>query len=264
MNELAAQDILAFQECTSPADMEGLLETASPSKHRMFIHHNLNVSGVSTDNVVLAFDTDKYQLAEQAHPKNPLKEKFEGKKPALYCKLQEISTGRVFIVGSIHHPGRRHDLRHEIESHVKLLQAGDDAMPCYIAGDYNHTAEQFSAREAGVPLFYSSEGGTMSGSDYDNTNHAIDAIMSNQALTGHVRASLAITLAPPAPMPLEVSLDVFSQTKPAVVDGVLKPHITICQPIFKNKAKAIKGALIGIHEEGEAGLGERIILAKFN
>ncbi|MDF1646053.1 MAG: hypothetical protein P1U61_03590 [Legionellaceae bacterium] len=276
IEELAAQDILAFQECTNPNDMENLLKKShEQSRNITFIQHNLSRTGQSTDNVVLAFDTDKYQLVQQETPTNPLKSSFKGKKPALYCKLQDIRTGKIFIVGSIHHPGDKHDLRHEIEESVAQLQEEDTTIPFYIAGDYNHTAEQFACNteycaQEHTTLFYPTNNGTMAGSDYHNTNEAIDAIMSNQVLTDRIRVSPSIILSPPAPTPLHVHIALFEQPNQTheTVDAILKPHILETQVQFKqnvtavreNARKSILEAMQPAYDDDTA-LGERTTLS---
>lgn len=211
--ELMAQDIITFQECTKPSDIEGLFIDNDPQNQRMeFISHCVSAPSTSTDNVVLAYDKNKFVLVETTEHENPLKTSFEGKKPALYCKLKNIQTGEVFIAGSIHHPGGNTDLRHEIMDNIQKLQGDNSQIPFFIAGDYNHTHDQFLAltpeENSLVPeLFYPSNMGTMAGSDYGNTNQSIDAIMSNSDLSESVRVSSTIQPSPPAKTPMAVSFE---------------------------------------------------------
>ena len=208
--EFLSQDIIALQECTNPNDIEILFQSAE--KSMTMISHNASNSDTSTDNVVLAFDSEKYSIVEAVSPGNPILTNFEGKKPAIYCKLLNHETGQEFIVASIHHPGGGHDLRTEIIENIKLLQAGNSAMPFFIAGDYNHTNEQFveltpEGKDALPNLYYPSTHGTMSGSDYGNTNQCIDAIMSNTDLTGMVEISSAIQASQPAETPIKINFE---------------------------------------------------------
>ncbi|KTD65758.1 exonuclease/endonuclease/phosphatase family protein [Legionella spiritensis] len=273
--ELASQDILAFQECTKPDDLETLIKNAKNSPENMvFLTHNLSPSGKSTDNVVLAFNADKFQLVEQETPANPLKTSFEGKKPALYCKLMDKKTGKEFIVGSVHHPGGDHDLRQEVIDNVKKLQGKDSEIPFYIAGDYNHTAEQFAEMDVDSTaldplLFYPSQKGTMAGSDYGNVNKAIDAIMSDQALTNRIKVSPSIVLAPPSPVSIRVGFDIPGHhLATTTIDATLKPHIIESQAKFKETLQQIKSeeasrvidALPVKHDDDDPDLGNRISL----
>ena len=206
--ELLTQDIIAFQECTMPSDLENLfIDNAPQEKQMMFIKHCVSAPSTSTDNVVLAYDKNKFVLVETSEHDNPLKTNFEGKKPALFCKLKNIQTGEIFIAGSIHHPGGNTDLRQEIMANIRKLQGDNLQIPFFIAGDYNHTQKQFSTltpdENNPLPkLFYPNKMGTMAGSDYGNTNKSIDAIMSNIDLNECVAISSTIQPSPPAPTPM--------------------------------------------------------------
>ena len=125
---------------------------------------------------------------------------FEKSKPAVFCRLKNIITGEQFIVGSIHHPGGNHDLRNYIKDCAIKLQGRGNDMPHFIAGDYNHTPEQFKQLDinyTGTPIYFPHVKGTMSGSDYSNTNKAIDGIMSNKDLKDSVKVSSSISLVAP-------------------------------------------------------------------
>jgi endonuclease/exonuclease/phosphatase family metal-dependent hydrolase len=225
--ELMSQDIVALQECTSPSDIEDLFRDHQGENKRMaFISHTISRSLPSTDNIVIAYDQNKFKLVESTDYENPLKTSFKGEsikegksidvdlKPAIYCTLQDKKTGELFIVASIHHPGGTHDFRSQIVDNIKLLQANQPHMPFFIAGDYNHTAQQFSKlddenQSKVPPLFYPTDFGTMAGSDFGNTNKSIDAIMSNEHLEGRVVISSAMTRSPPAETPLNISFQLL-------------------------------------------------------
>ena len=160
------------------------------------------------------------------NPFNPLRTDFNGKKPALFCKLRDKATGDLFIIGSIHHPGGDEDLREEIVNHIQALQDGDSSILFFIAGDYNHTPEQFNALSAETEnttpeLYYPEEGGTLSGGDYGNNNQSIDAIMSNENLLGHVKVSASIKASPPAPFPFRVNFHLHSDSQKRMKDTLL-------------------------------------------
>lgn len=193
LNEFTDHDIITLQECTSPSDIQHLFE--DKQKDMFFISHNTKNSATSTDNVVIAFDKNKYELDSE-----PLKTSIGGHKPALYARLKSKETGDVFVVGSIHHPGGNADLRAEIQSHFKSLQK-NEATPYFIAGDYNHTnrqwlnTEDFSHTES--DMFYPKTG-SMAGSDFGNTNQGIDAIMAHQSAIINVEVSQNLQIASPA------------------------------------------------------------------
>lgn len=217
--ELVSQDLLALQECSSPSDIESLFkDNQEQNKDMVFISHNTSNSLTSTDNVVLAYDQHKFNLVETTIHENPLRTNFEGKKPAVFCKLQDKISGEMFIFGSIHHPGGAHDLRHEIVNNIKLLQGDEPNMPFFIAGDYNHTAEQFAklngtGNSALPQMFNPTNIGTMAGSDYGNTNKSIDAIMSNEDLDNCIAVSSAIKFSAPAKTPINISFELSAIKK---------------------------------------------------
>lgn len=208
MSEFLSQDIIALQECSNPADIENLFQQAK--KNMEVLSYNVTNSISSTDNCLLAFNKDKFSLIESTAPINPILTHFENKKPAIYCKLLDKAIKQEFIVASIHHPGGDHDLRHKIVENISQLQAGNTEMPFFIAGDYNHTQQQFlelSQQENNMlpKLYYPTQQGTMSGSDYGNTNQSIDAIMSNTYLADKVSVSATIKAAQPAVTPFKIN-----------------------------------------------------------
>lgn len=194
LKEFVSKDIIMLQECTKPSDIEALL--ANTGKNIHIIHHNVaktpEKKAASTDNVVIAFDSDKYLLVDE-----PLRVDFEGKKPALYAMLQDKQTEEIFIVGSIHHPGGNHDLRDEIEQHINQLQDSEQTRSYFIAGDYNHTQSQWPDRSSNSELFYP-DSGTMAGSDFNNLNQSIDAIMAKNDASMEVSVSDNLQAAPPS------------------------------------------------------------------
>lgn len=256
--ELQAQDILAFQECTNPEDLKQLI-SKNTDKDMHFICHNTSRTGVSTDNVVLAYDKNKFNLIGE-----PILSSFHGKKPEIYCKLEaRDGSGHQFIVGSIHHPGGDEDLRDQILASVNTLKAGHAEMPFYIMGDYNHTRSQFVAigKDFGEQSFgmnYPQSHGTMAGSDYGNTNKAIDSILSNHALDVHV--SDQIKQVRPATTALQVSFQASHMEQTHLADAALRPHIYAEQMMFKQRvddirrmAQNVLTALPGEHDEEKLG-----------
>ncbi len=273
--ELLDQDILALQECTNPSDIEGLFNERA-GKNMAFICHNTSRTGHSTDNVVLAYNTNRFKLVTDESITNPVFGSFEGKKPALYCKLEDLETKEQFIVGSIHHPGGPHDLRHEILETVNELQAGQSDMPYYIMGDYNHTQKQFnrlsseSIAAEQYHMLYPVQTGTMAGSDYGNSNRTIDAILSNR--TADVEVSEQVRTVPPALTALSVAFHLAPVSPVTITDPVLRPHIHEAdQKRFKGELRNIRKAarnsifsgLQNVHDDESEALETRTPILVF-
>lgn len=163
MAKLLAKDVLCLQECTRPEDMLSLFAESGRAME-MLVHH---LPRSKTDHCVIMFDAEKYECL------SVYRGDLQGRKPYLLATLLDKVSGKHFVVGSIHHPGGKVNLMPEIRQQLKALTQGDDSIPFYVAGDFNHTSEFCDAR---FPRL-----GTMAGNDYGHNNAAIDAVMSNQS-----------------------------------------------------------------------------------
>lgn len=188
-------DFLCFQECTAPEDFKKI------QLSQTWITHKVNQG--TNDHCALAYNQQKFNLIETikgalgSHVDQHGKI-IEGNKPFILGKFENIETREHLIIGSVHHPGGNHQCINEILAAVKTLQGPlDQAIDFFIAGDYNHTQEYFTDNRCTLhyPTF-----GTMAGSDYDNTNKAIDAVLTSSTKNCclHVERAAVLPLAAPA------------------------------------------------------------------
>lgn len=240
VKEIREQDIIALQECTNPEDIKQLLS------ENMEIHvHNVKGNDKSTDNVVVAFNKKKFFFVEK------LGENFEGKKPALYVKLKHLQSGQDFVFGSIHHPGGEHDFRQKIMDDAnKLIKDAD--IPFIIAGDYNHTKEQFV--ETFSEIIHYPDSGTMAGSDYNNTNKAIDGFLSNQTL--QVNTSNLMQRSKPAVTELNVVFKLNNHQTEYIVEPSLLPA-SLCTN-FPFQPMQINTAFSTLHHDEELAIRQNL------
>lgn len=121
------------------------------------------------------YDQNKYECIG-----DPIKFAIEGKKPYIFAKLKNKQSGRIMVVGSVHHPGGGHNFLEEeiLEQAKQLCESPPKAEDYYVMGDLNHVEEFFSDGYSGN-IIYPQEG-TMAGSDYDNVNRAIDALLTSR------------------------------------------------------------------------------------
>lgn len=207
LSELLQADIVCLQECTSPDDVYQLY--IDSDKSMKLIQYRVNSE--TNDHCVLMYDENKFDLIGE-----PIFHSLEGKKPCIFAKLQNKSSGQVCIVSSIHHPGGDKYLLDELLAQVaRLKQDPNEAIPFCVAGDYNHTKEYFENHERfndKLTMHYP-EQGTMAGSDFGNTNLGIDAIMTNIA-KDNISVKLVDNLAvsPPAQTPISVHFELEGKT----------------------------------------------------
>jgi hypothetical protein len=187
------QDILCFQECSVPADLQNFLKEKTGK----------NISSISTstkeankDHVAIMFDSNKYQLTDPA----PIKSSFGGRKPYIIATLENILTNEKIIVGSIHHPGGEENVLGELKDHIKILQDKIGDVPYFIMGDYNHTSDFFHD-----PLLQFPDHATLTANDYDNYGKSIDGVLTNKHIAFDSKTDL-ITDA----MPINIAIQEIS------------------------------------------------------
>lgn len=237
ISEIMDQDLIFLQECTKIDDLRIIL-----GKHMHIASHSV----VNGDNVVVAFNRNKFLLKKQLHSD------FEGKKPALYSILQHIDTSTSFVVGSIHHPGGKHNFLDKIHKDLQnLANKQDDFMYC-IGGDFNHSRGFFLEDTLHYPKH-----GTMAGSDYGNTNIAVDAFCSNFPLNRAVQVATNMPRCRPARANLVIK---FCLTE---VTPILHPVIgSVSSKKFNKDKKQNMPYLEAIHNDID--LGQKINIGKFN
>ena len=197
--QLSQVDFLCLQECTQPNDIYALFQ----KQDQQYGLLTYQVDDKTNDHCVIIYNKSRFEQIGA-----PLYFALEGKKPCIFAHFQEKSSGKSFIVGSVHHPGGNHDYINDILGQVQLLQT-EMGLPFYVLGDYNHTTSEFDER-ATTPLKHVivfPEGSTMAGSDYGHLNQAVDAV-----LTHHDSTALDVSVLS------EMSVSVPAPTMPFVVD----------------------------------------------
>lgn len=181
---LQKTDFLCFQECTEPEDFRKI-----PISQDWITH---KISNATNDHCVLAYNQQKFKLI------NTTKGALEGNKPFILGKFENIETHERVIIGSIHHPGGNHQSMNELLEAVETLrQPPDQAIDFFMAGDYNHTREYFNDDRCAM---HYPKVGTMAGSDYNNMNKAIDAVLTSSASCCRVHVDRVAELPPVAPI----------------------------------------------------------------
>ena len=226
------QDILCFQECSVPADLQHFLENETGK----------NISSISTstkegnkDHVAIMFDSNKYQLTGPA----PIKSSFGGRKPYIIATLENILTKEKIIVGSIHHPGGRENVLDELKGHIKILQDEIGDVPYFIMGDYNHTSDFFHD-----PLLQFPDHATLTANDYDNYGKSIDGVLTNKHIDFDSKTNLITDT-----MRINIAIQEIS-------NGMIKASAParLLQRVENANTKPISDGILGI---AEAKLGSR-------
>ncbi len=208
--QLQQADFVCFQECTSPDDFKAI------NLPQTFITHRINQT--TNDNCVLAYDDKKFELMNTVKGalgghKDSQGKMSPGNKPFIFGRFKHRETGEEMIMGSVHYPGGEHHCVPEIlESIESLKRFSDEKIDFFVAGDYNHTQEFFEGN--GYKMHYP-QLGTMAGSDYENMNNAIDAVLVGSENTCdrlHVERVSHLAMSEPAEaLPLKVHFSQDSQ-----------------------------------------------------
>lgn len=191
---LNATDFLCLQECTNPADIQGLLPNKACLTHR--------INNTTSDHCALFYDSSKFQLIGQ-----PLFCELDGgKKPCIIARFKHIELGHELIVGSVHHPGGEHNLIHDIISKINTLKLiPDEKIEFYLPGDYNHSQAFFDKQPSSDHHLLYPSLATMAGNDYNNMNKSIDAILTNTSANDiNIERINCIPISKPTEMPLRV------------------------------------------------------------
>ncbi len=214
--ELVSQDIVCLQECTSPTDVGALFQEAG--KPHVALTHRINDR--TNDHCVLFYNPDKFSLVDK-----PIFAALHHKKPYIMAKLMDKVSGEVMVVSSIHHPGGNHCMIQQLLDAVKTLQnKPPQAENFYILGDFNNTADFYESKQqeektevaASTRMLYP-QSGSLAGSDFGNTNKAIDAVLTNNLEEkAQVSVLTSITLSPPAHTPLKVCFEYKEELAPRV------------------------------------------------
>ena len=202
----------------SPDDIKQLF--ADDGKDMSFLSHKL--SDNSNDHCVLAFDSQKYQLVEA-----PIYFALDNKKPGILAKLSDKVTGEIFILGSIHHPGGNHHMINDILNAMLPLQDGPETtIPFFIAGDYNNTQEFYLThpdKRQNLQMIYPKQS-TMAGSDFNNLNKSIDAILTNvHEHQCQVNTMEDLPISPPASTAVIVNFEKDKKTEYFASPRFLRP-----------------------------------------
>lgn len=186
IKQLQNSDFLCLQECTKPDDIVSLLKTDG----KEFLSITYRVDERANDHCALIYDNKKFALIGE-----PKKYALENKKPCIFAKFQDRNTGECFIVGSIHHPGGKHNFLDDLLKQVASFeQVPDEKNIFYMLGDYNHTENFFKHPN----LFYPMQG-TMAGCDFGNINCPIDALLTNHnAAAIDLQLVAGLSVSPPA------------------------------------------------------------------
>ncbi|MFN3234573.1 MAG: endonuclease/exonuclease/phosphatase family protein [Gammaproteobacteria bacterium] len=217
ISQLVSTDVLSLQEVTNPTEIQTLFDEAGKDIH--MLSHKVNES--SNDYAVLLFDPNKFHLIDWT----PIS--IEGKKPGIFAKLESIATNEAMIFSSIHHPGGEHNYLNEILSLIETLREPHEETIFFIAGDFNHTEDFFqdeSKSEVDYRMVYPTQA-TMAGSDYGNTNKAIDALLTNLP-TGNIEMRRIGNLPVSAPSKTPVVVNFESNENQRVHDGLRFFHST--------------------------------------
>lgn len=192
VKHILSQDILCFQECTNPKDIQSLFdEHDTPIT---MLTHRINKK--TNDHCILAFNPEKFTLIGEPQPYN-----CAGNKPCLFAKLKDKETGEAMMIGSVHLPGGTHCHLPDILSEINT------DLPYYILGDHNNT-DAFYRKEKPEEDTYETcfpdNLGTMAGSDFGNNNQAIDAITTNTPESLSVSVCTHLPAYPMADTPLSI------------------------------------------------------------
>ena len=197
-------DFICLQECTNPASFLKLL---NPSDNR-YQALSYSVDPVVQDHCVILYDAQKYILDFQ------IDYALEGKKPAIFARF--YPKGRpeqAFVIGSIHHPGGPHNRMSDLFEQVNRLHTHPDApLDYFMLGDYNHPAAFFHDLPEGMNTIFT-QTGTMAGSDYGNTNQAIDGLSTNLAESAvHIEQINLLPMACPASADIAIEFVRIAET----------------------------------------------------
>ena len=199
VNEITNCDFLCLQECSNPENMLSLFKDTHAA-----ITHRINDR--TTDHCSIIYNKNKYQLIVE-----PIKHSLQGKKPCIFAKFRNIDSGKDCIVSSIHHPGGNHDMVEELLEKINsLIVPPDDNIPFYMLGDFNHPSSFFEKKIAEHENcnIISPKQSTMAGADYNNTNLAIDLIVTNQnASRVNLSRPKGLSFSAPAPRKLLVNFE---------------------------------------------------------
>lgn len=169
LREMHKMDFICLQECTSPKDMIMLLNHFE-ERFGLLSHQT---DPRSDDHCAILFDQQKFVLETK------INYAIEGKKPAIFARFHpKGKPEQAFIVASIHYPGGNHHLMKALQEQIDALKkASDEKIEFFMLGDFNHTEDFFEESKTHNIVFPNM--GTMAGSDYGNTNEAIDALTTN-------------------------------------------------------------------------------------
>jgi hypothetical protein len=196
IDQLQNSDFLCLQECTKPDDIVCLLKT----DEKEFRSITFRVDERTNDHCALIYDNKKFALIGE-----PIKYALENKKPCIFAKFQDRNTDQCFIMGSIHHPGGKHNLLEDLlKQAASFKQAPDEKINFYILGDYNHTENFFKHPN----LIYPAQG-TMAGCDFGNINCPIDALLTNHNASAiDLQLAVGLSVSTPAQrLPLVVQFE---------------------------------------------------------
>lgn len=223
--QLAEVDICCLQECTDPSAISRLLTKAE--KTHQILQHRIHER--TNDHCAIIFDTAKFELDGE-----PTYGAIDGKKPYIFVRLKDRQTDERFIVGSIHHPGGHHNKMDTLLTELNGMQPSEGKpLDFYILGDYNHAPEFFKETESLTDhqLIFPEEG-TLAGSDFGNTNEAIDGLITNiSAEQVSLNRCDHFHCAAPATTPFVVD---FKLEKTAVkVHNVKQQHTFFARPSYR-------------------------------
>ncbi|MDF1756706.1 MAG: hypothetical protein P1U74_00160 [Legionellaceae bacterium] len=257
--ELTAGDFLCLQECTDPNDIQRLLPGKRAIVHAVRVDlgdfKDLNYEMAcssegrrksSRDHCAIFYDDTKFELVnveKDGIQQNPIRSALHRNKPFIVARFRNIETGEECIVGSIHHPGgdKANCLDEINQAAQSLYNEGDMPIPFYLSGDYNHTEDVFSNEDgASFQMIYpDAEYGTMAGSDYENVNRSIDAVMTSfDADNVEVSRLDCLQVSRPATTPIIVRFDKNNYYRSAVRPSLQPPVENFVS--YKKGLEAIK------------------------
>ncbi len=202
LKQIAKQDIICLQECTTPRDIFSLL----PKKEYQIIHHAVQAG----DNAVIVFNAEKYEVMKDENDL-PLIKRFSlgnSSKPCILCTLKSRLDPEALplVVGSIHHPGGDENELNHIQQQLEELQ-GKENYDVFILGDFNHLEDFFQKLPKKFSMMMPKDG-TMAGPDYGSTNKPIDGLYTNRA--NKVALSVVqMPHAPPINLPLKITIRLY-------------------------------------------------------
>lgn len=241
---MVAQDFLCLQECTNPADIETLfVKAAKPYRlltHRIHEHTN--------DHCALFYNPGKYKLIDAVSGA------LDGKKPFIVAKFLDNSTGKYIIIGSIHHPGGHHNKLPELLEAVTILsEMPPKASDYYLLGDFNNTREFYEAEQKEITdneytMLFPTRG-TLCGSDFENNNQAIDAVLTNiDAKQAQVHVLDTLVPVKPAETPLKLSFKYVQDLQSSAPARFFKPvqrEVKQDESRLAAKAMGVSDAVMG-------------------